>query len=1553
MKKINHFLLSIVFLIMISGKMMSQTPDSLPLYQEGKLYLQLKLNSNVSIQNKDTVVNDPGGGFKALFIKYQVVKAELPFASLSMASLSKNYRITFSQAARVDSFIIDLSQISSHVQYSEKVPAVYTFSVPNDPMATSPSTVLYHLPLLNANQASNIHISNGNAVVAIVDDAILTTHQDLASNIGVNTGTDVADADPNPNPPLTGSSPVSTTYFTHGTHVAGIAGAVTNNSIGIASIGWNNKLMCVKTCSDNSNPNQGLTNAYDGLAWAAVNGGHVINMSWGSFVYSQTDYNVVVAAKNSGVVLVAAAGNSSQNLPMYPAAYGEGTTGQSWEVFDERLVVAVAALDQNNDMSIWGLGSGSNFGNWVDISAYGTNIMSTLASSTGGLAIINQYGQMSGTSMAAPMVAGIAGVMRSYDMSKTADEIIDCLLYTANPDIYSSSHPLNQMGLLGKGRADAEAALRCISTTCSVNPIAIIVPSSPNLCANATLTLTANQGAASYAWNTGATTSSIVVSTAGIYSVTLIYPNHCSATASINFSATPTLSLSLSTNTSICSGYSVNLITASGNYNALTWQPGGMTTPSVVVNPTVYTVYSVTANQYCGGTTATIGVNPGNSQPPFSAYSVLGSSLAGNYIGLANLSLPSVHYILSADATVNTFAGFHYCEVLIGANVKITVPAASTLNINLARLKACGTDMWKGIILNDGSQINTDNQSIIEDAITAISSTHTPLSSAGLPPARISNLYTLFNKNYIDISLTNYYDQVPGNFSDNDIVKVIGCVFTCRNFLSQWPSAGFGSAGSYALGVRTANSSTTSLASPYLWNLSTVTNLKAPYNTQPSHIAINLSSVGITTGLQGITNSTLSTPGITIGDGSAFYNFNLFDTHGNFIVTQKSNVNLTNNVFQNTQTYTVSGGSTFGGSAITHSVSNVLNTALTLTASNKDVGNRFWDCHMAIDAKNVYRFSMEYCTVRSTQSYTANQSLVLPGNTGVNINTNRFDYYMANNEFTNIKTGINIPVTVGSFTPAPCFICAGFGVYANRIRITNNTFGTGTVTNSYMDKAVNITGFSNNPWSVPPSSVTPFTQGLIVTNNTLTNIFRGINITGVTGVQVDVEENSISLKDETSSPTMQYGVTLNNAQPASSAAIGKNIIASNTVSFSSSPTNTLGGLIFCGQNGISLWSPSVTCNNLQQGAEGFVFNGTNNHAVWAGNILTTPLKHGLALTNTAVIGAQGGTNTACSDQWVGGTGAWTGSNFGTYIAAGSTATNSILYVKNTSSCTPPNADGPVPANNYNSGTGFITFTVGGDYTCSEFPNNKVISLPRESDYANTDLYYMDKNFLYRFLHYNDSIRSNNSEMGGFYSGLSGSSIDKFMQVEDYLYKGYATEAAIVINGMDDSGFNTIETNYQAFYNLYINYLNGTFTESDGTALYNLAVLCPGDNGTSVYQAIALYNSIFNQVLFSDCSGSIGARTTNIQQAKKDSKSVWNLDLFPNPATNQLTIVSKNESEVLLLTIKDLSNRLIETQQLKTNNFFTKLDLILPNGVYLISINNSNNEKVTKKLIIAK
>ncbi|MCU0360938.1 MAG: S8 family peptidase [Bacteroidia bacterium] len=1557
MKRI--YLACLLAIVVLTGN--SQTGDTLPLYQDGRLYFQLKLTSNVTIKHQDTILNDPGGSFQALFTKYQVVKTELPYAILNTPELNKTYRVNFNQVARVDSFIIDLQLITTHVQYAEKVPAVYTFSVPNDPLSVQNSTYLptfYHLPLLNADQASNIHISNTVAVVAIVDDAVLTTHDDLAANIGtLNVGWDASDNDSDPNPPFSGNYAAGGGVFTHGTHVAGIAGAVTNNSIGIASIGWNNKLMCVKTASSNVFYG-GLHNAMDGVAWAAANGAHVINMSFGGG-FSQADYNVIVAAKNNNIVLIAAAGNAMTNLPFYPAAYGEGTTGQPWEIIDKKLVVAVSALDQTNNISYWSSGFGSNYGYWVDISAYGTDIESTLAASAGGTAITNQYGQVSGTSMAAPMIAGIAGIMRSYDMSKTANEIIDCLINTANPDIYGTNHPLNIIGSLGTGRADAAAALRCISSDCSVNPIAIIVPSSPSLCANTTLTLTANSGAVSYSWSTGATTQSIVVNTPGVYSLTAVHLAHCTATASINFASPPTLSVALSTNTTICTGFSISMISAVGNYSSLIWQPGGMITNSIVVNPTSYTVYSVTANPWCGGSTATIGVNPtGSPQPPYNAYSVLSPTLVGNYAGPTNSLLPSGHFIINADAIVNTSATFYYSDVLISPNVKISVPSGSSLHINLAHLKTCGVDMWQGIVLADGSKILCENQSFVEDAITAISSTHTPLYSSGLAPAIITVKHTVFNKNYIDIALTDYYDFLSTPLTYSSMLDIEGCVFTCRNFTLPWVSAGFSTpSGSYGLGIRYVASPTTGLAPPYITQTYSITTLKAPYSTQSSKYAIKLSNVGITSG------NTFN--GVQIGKSTFWFDYNLFDAHENFVNSKNSNVKCVNNVFQNSILDPFGGQfnpnalQNGTGTAILHLITSNLNAQLDLSASSSSTGNRFWNCHRAIEGINTYKFDFTNGLIRGNQTSTT--TALSQAKSGILISTNRFLYYIGENEFSNLHTCINIPISSGTYTSAATGTVVQPGIYASKIAIIENTFAPqpGTLTNStsignnYVNYAINVstpmvpvvtTPTSPLSWVVASVNVTPAVVGLVVQRNMINRVFRGVYFNGISGAFPNrIEDNNIILQEDNMSTNSQAGVyVVNNS--------GSNVISSNTLSGiytgATATSNSLVTLVHSGNNTqyYIAKSPSVSCNDLSNAYRGFNFNSANHGAAWMGNTMDN-LARGMVLSGGGIIGVQGSTNNPSDNQWTGG--AFTGTLNGTYVDGSSNAVNSKLWVKNTGNYVPQNA-GFVSMNlSYAIATN--TPNTSGAYSCGGAAS-VLFAIPSFTDYETEDMAYIARYAFYTYLNANDSVKESDGNFVTFFEDHDGTSFDIFTQVEENLYLGNLTSATSLLSGFTST--NTVEGNYKSYYELYIAFAENNFLPTNGTdstALFEIAALCPAEYGACVYQARALYERVFGGLGgYSDDCLDEGARMI---QSNLSNGVKGNFDVFPNPAINEILVYYPTKDSETTLEISDLSGRVIYSKKVVFDKGYTDVEFNLKNGIYFIAIKEERNGKLVKKLVV--
>ena len=176
----------------------------------------------------------------------------------------------------------------------------------------------------------------------------------------------------------------------HGTHVAGIAGAVSNNGVGVAGVAWGCKIMAVRAGYKTASGGGVLESddAAQAIVYAAENGAGVINLSWGDTQSSTLIADAIRFAAERGVFICAAAGNSSSESLLYPAA------------LDNASVMAVGSTDNQDKPS-----SFSNYGDWVHVSAPGTGIYSTHLN--------NAYISMSGTSMATPHVAGLAGLVIS------------------------------------------------------------------------------------------------------------------------------------------------------------------------------------------------------------------------------------------------------------------------------------------------------------------------------------------------------------------------------------------------------------------------------------------------------------------------------------------------------------------------------------------------------------------------------------------------------------------------------------------------------------------------------------------------------------------------------------------------------------------------------------------------------------------------------------------------------------------------------------------------------------------------------------------------------------------------------------------------------------------------------------------------------------------------------------------------------------------------------------------------------------------------------------
>lgn len=309
---------------------------------------------------------------------------------------------------RGDAIVKQLAH-NPNIQYAEKDYKAQAFDVPDDPFFLDQ----WGLQKIQAPKAWGITHGSSSVLVAIVDTGIDGSHPDLSSKIAgrANFTTD-PDTDNNG----------------HGSHVAGIVAADTNNGIGVAGTGYNTRLLSVKALdSTGSGYYSWIAN---GITWAADNGAKVINMSLGGNSPSTTLQNAITYAANKGVVIVAAAGNNGNSFPEFPAYYSP--------------TISVAATTSTDQKAYY-----SNYGLWVLMAAPGDSILSTYQ---------GDYAYLSGTSMATPFVSGVASLVWSEHPTWTASQVIS--------KIENSADKISGTGTYWKyGRVNACAAVDCTVTT--------------------------------------------------------------------------------------------------------------------------------------------------------------------------------------------------------------------------------------------------------------------------------------------------------------------------------------------------------------------------------------------------------------------------------------------------------------------------------------------------------------------------------------------------------------------------------------------------------------------------------------------------------------------------------------------------------------------------------------------------------------------------------------------------------------------------------------------------------------------------------------------------------------------------------------------------------------------------------------------------------------------------------------------------------------------------------------------------------------------------------
>lgn len=431
-----------------------------PDYRDGMAYFQLKTDfplAMLHVDAQDRLAWQDLSQFKEIFERYGVNNVLRPFHLFGNEQLLRTLELHFDRWEAIDSLLAEL-QAHELVAYAEKVPIMRLLDYPNDPYygTLNSRNWKWHLDLIKADSAWMLQKGNPRIKVAVVDGFVWGAHPDLqidsvnqcAVSYSSSKGYVYSVGSAAPPSSIAQNSSSEAYYASHGTHCAGLVGAINDNGMGVASIGGGVTLMGVSATTAQYPDN--ILYGMQGVQWAAEHGANVISLSYGGVAPSTTQRNVMQACYDAGIVVVAAAGNEGdENNPIcYPAGYN--------------TVISVASVDGDGKLSYfsqWGKGRAdiASPGGFITGKTY-PNVLSTTycksyKAKNYGFSE-TYYDGMQGTSMACPVAAGVVGLLLSNDSTLTPEEVKLRLQRTASPLNPESEHTIE-----GYGYINAYAAL--------------------------------------------------------------------------------------------------------------------------------------------------------------------------------------------------------------------------------------------------------------------------------------------------------------------------------------------------------------------------------------------------------------------------------------------------------------------------------------------------------------------------------------------------------------------------------------------------------------------------------------------------------------------------------------------------------------------------------------------------------------------------------------------------------------------------------------------------------------------------------------------------------------------------------------------------------------------------------------------------------------------------------------------------------------------------------------------------------------------------------------
>jgi len=398
------FFLSLIFFLLINNlfsaeKSVKKIKDNIEVYKTTKSKKQIKIiKDELVIKFKESVSESK---------KNNLLKTH-KLTKLKRNQKLRNEKIKISTGKKVKD-IIDILKKNKDIEYIEPNYVIEASEIAND----SYYSEQWGLKKIEIEEAWKINEGENDVIIAVLDSGLDLAHLDLQANIKssydfVNDDADASDDNG------------------HGSMVAGIIGAVKNNSIGISGVAPKCKIMPLKVLDSEGYGT--YADVADAIIYAADNGAKVINLSLGGYAYSQYLQDAINYAFNKNCVIVASAGNNNTDEPFYPAACAN--------------VISVSSINKDNNKSTF-----ANYGNYIDLVAPGEQIISC--------DLNNNYRYGNGTSYSAPFVSGVAGLLFSANKNISNLDLMSKL--------FSSAKDLGQTGYdneYGYGLIDAYAALK-------------------------------------------------------------------------------------------------------------------------------------------------------------------------------------------------------------------------------------------------------------------------------------------------------------------------------------------------------------------------------------------------------------------------------------------------------------------------------------------------------------------------------------------------------------------------------------------------------------------------------------------------------------------------------------------------------------------------------------------------------------------------------------------------------------------------------------------------------------------------------------------------------------------------------------------------------------------------------------------------------------------------------------------------------------------------------------------------------------------------------------